>query len=117
MEKRWSKAEIAHLKRSAEKQSAEELAQRFRTDTETVRRKLAQLGLGSADAEISSLMVEGKAYLFTGRLQPYGLLGIGIVDGDLSVDKTDGGHRRIHLQDVLTLSSDRSIPSKSTKPG
>ena len=51
MEKRWSKAEIAHLKRSVEKQSAEELAQRFRTDTETVRRKLEELGLGSADAD------------------------------------------------------------------
>ncbi len=51
MEKRWSKAEIAHLKRNAEKQSAEELAQRFHTDTETVRRKLEELGLGSADAD------------------------------------------------------------------
>ena len=51
MDKRWSKAEIAHLKRNAEKQRAEELAQRFHTDTETVRRKLAELGLGSADAD------------------------------------------------------------------
>ena len=51
MEKRWSKAEIAHLKRNAEKQSVEELAQRFHTDKETVRRKLEELGLGSADAD------------------------------------------------------------------
>ncbi|MBT8403215.1 MAG: cobalamin-dependent protein [Gemmatimonadetes bacterium] len=32
-------------------------------------------------------------------------------DGDLDVDKTDGGHRRIHLQDVLRLSADRAIPT------
>jgi len=51
MEKRWSKAEIAHLKRNAGKQSAEELAQRFHTDSETVRRKLGELGLGSAEAD------------------------------------------------------------------
>lgn len=30
-------------------------------------------------------------------------------EGDLEVDKTDGGHRRIHLRDVLALASDRSI--------
>lgn len=49
MEKRWSKAEIAHLKRHAESQSVEELAQRFHTDSDAVRRKLEELGLGSAD--------------------------------------------------------------------
>ncbi len=32
-------------------------------------------------------------------------------EGDLEVDKTDGGHRRIHLRDVLSLSSERSIPT------
>lgn len=32
-------------------------------------------------------------------------------EGDLAVDKTDGGHRRIHLQDVLTLARERSIPT------
>ncbi len=50
MEKLWSKAEIAHLKRNASSQSAEELALRFHTDTETVRRKLEELGLGSMDS-------------------------------------------------------------------
>ena len=50
MEKRWSKAEIAHLKRNAESQGAEELAQRFHTDAATVRRKLKELGLGSAES-------------------------------------------------------------------
>ncbi len=55
MQKRWSKAELNHLKRHASSQSAEELAQRFHTDTETVRRKLEELGLvgqpGGANAE------------------------------------------------------------------
>lgn len=45
MQKRWSKAELNHLKRHASSQSVEELAQRFHTDTETVRRKLQELGL------------------------------------------------------------------------
>ncbi len=51
MEKRWSKAEIAHLKRNAESQSIEELAQRFHTAADEVRRKLDDLGLGSADSD------------------------------------------------------------------
>ena len=45
MQKRWSKAELNHLKRHASSQSVEELAQRLHTDTETVRRKLEELGL------------------------------------------------------------------------
>lgn len=61
MDKRWSKTEIAHLKRHAGSQSLEELAQRFHVDNETVRRKLEELGLlkggrgamtGSDDAAI-----------------------------------------------------------------
>jgi len=32
-------------------------------------------------------------------------------DGDLPVDKTDGGHRRIHLSDVLSLTAQRNIPT------
>jgi len=50
MQKRWSKAELNHLKRHASSQSAEELAQRFHTDTATVRRKLQELGLGDHGA-------------------------------------------------------------------
>jgi tetratricopeptide (TPR) repeat protein len=46
MQKRWSKAELSHLKRHASSQSVEELAQRFRVDVDTVRRKLEELGLG-----------------------------------------------------------------------
>jgi len=45
MDKRWSKTEIAHLRRHAESQSLEELANRFHTDVETVRRKLEELDL------------------------------------------------------------------------
>jgi len=32
-------------------------------------------------------------------------------EGDLAFDKTDGGHRRLHLHDVLSLSRERSIPT------
>lgn len=48
MEKRWSKAELAHLKKNATSQSVEELAQRFHTDPDTVRAKLSELGLGAS---------------------------------------------------------------------
>lgn len=54
MEKRWSKTELTHLKRHANSQSAEELAQRFHTDAETVRRKIEELhldGLAASSAE------------------------------------------------------------------
>jgi tetratricopeptide (TPR) repeat protein len=47
MEKHWSKIELSHLKRHADDQSVEELAQRFHTDVEAVRLKLAELGLDS----------------------------------------------------------------------
>jgi len=50
MQKRWSKAELNHLKRHAASQSVEELAQRFHTDTETVRRKLQEMGLSDQGA-------------------------------------------------------------------
>lgn len=48
MDKHWSKIELAHLKRHAEDQSVEELAQRFHTDTEAVQKKLDELGLISS---------------------------------------------------------------------
>jgi len=61
MQKRWSKAELNHLKRHAASQSVEELAQRFHTDTETVRRKLQELGLddraGSAEKADETLEI------------------------------------------------------------
>lgn len=46
MEKRWSKTELTHLKRYVNSQTAEELAQRFHTDVDTVRRKIEELHLG-----------------------------------------------------------------------
>jgi tetratricopeptide (TPR) repeat protein len=51
MDKLWSKTETAHLKRYADQQSLEELAQRFHTDTETVRRKMQELGLAAGSQE------------------------------------------------------------------
>jgi len=47
MEKHWSKIELSYLKRHADNQSVEELAQRFHTDAEAVRLKLTELGLDS----------------------------------------------------------------------
>lgn len=58
MEKLWSKTEIAHLKRHVASQRLEELAQRFHTDTETVKRKIQELGLaggGEGDAVDSAV--------------------------------------------------------------
>ena len=49
MEKRWSKTEIAHLKRNAGTQTLEELAQRFHTDSEAVRRKIEELQLVTSE--------------------------------------------------------------------
>lgn len=46
MEKRWSKTELTHLKRHVGSQTAEELAQRFHTDAEAVRRKIEELNIG-----------------------------------------------------------------------
>lgn len=47
MEKRWSKTEVAYLKRNAKSQSFEELAQRFHCDVETVKNKLEELEIDS----------------------------------------------------------------------
>lgn len=61
MDKLWSKSEIAHLERHADSQDLNELAQRFHTDTETVRKKIEELGLSSGglgplnmDAEVKN---------------------------------------------------------------
>lgn len=45
MSKRWSKTELAHLRRHAGAKKLEELAQHLKTDVETVRTKLIELGL------------------------------------------------------------------------
>jgi opacity protein-like surface antigen len=41
-----------------------------------------------ADVNVQSLMLQGKAYPFTGRLQPYALGGIGMVSSDLDFDES-----------------------------
>ncbi len=59
MEKRWSKTEVAYLKRHAKSGSLEEFAQRLHTDVETVRRKLAELNLlteGSSGADAGAAL-------------------------------------------------------------
>ena len=60
MEKRWSKTEIAHLKRHAPSSTVEELAKRLNTDVATVRAKLAELGLqiGGVAADEDSAALE-----------------------------------------------------------
>ena len=63
MDKRWSKAEIAYLKKHAEKKSIEEFAQRFHVDSDTVRSKLDELGLGSAGASLGSRRGRGRRLL------------------------------------------------------
>ncbi len=49
MAKRWKKAEITYLKRYAARRRVAELAERFKTDAENVRRKLDELELEAAD--------------------------------------------------------------------
>ena len=49
MAKRWKKQEITYLKRYASRRRLEELAERFRTDTTSVREKLEELGLEAKD--------------------------------------------------------------------
>lgn len=60
MDKLWSKTEISHLKRNSAKQTLEELAERFHTDTDTVRAKMEELGLapGASGAGSTDVMVE-----------------------------------------------------------
>lgn len=50
MSKNWKKQEITYLKRYASSRRTEELAERFKTDAETVTAKLAELGLSSKDS-------------------------------------------------------------------
>lgn len=49
MAKRWKKEQITYLKRYSTKRDIDELAKRFRTDGDTVRAKLDELGLEAAD--------------------------------------------------------------------
>ncbi len=49
MAKRWKKQDATYLKRYATKRTVAELAERFRTDAATVRKKLDELELSAAD--------------------------------------------------------------------
>jgi hypothetical protein len=49
MAKRWKKEEVTYLKRYAKDRKMEELAERFKTDTDTVADKLVELGLTAQD--------------------------------------------------------------------
>ncbi len=49
MAKRWKKDEETYLKRYAHKRLLKELAERFKTDEETVEAKLGELGLAARD--------------------------------------------------------------------
>lgn len=53
MAKRWKKQELTYLKRYSTRRRLEDLAQRFKTNTETVRTKLQELGLEAKDLKIA----------------------------------------------------------------
>ena len=59
MSKRWSKTEIAHLKRNADSQTLEELAQRFHIETAEVRAKMEELGLAGSGGHDYDAALEG----------------------------------------------------------
>jgi tetratricopeptide (TPR) repeat protein len=62
MPKRWQKPDLAYLKRYAAGKRLEELAHRFRTDPETMRAKLAELGLSSKDGGGATSDLQLEAY-------------------------------------------------------
>lgn len=74
MQKRWSKAEIAHLKRHAKSAGLDELADKLNTDVETVRRKLDELGLATQGethgAEALEHYAKGLELLFAKKFSP-----------------------------------------------
>lgn len=62
MDKLWSKSEIAHLERHADSQNLTELAQRFHTDTDTVRKKMDELGLASSSTSAEMMDAAMKKF-------------------------------------------------------
>jgi tetratricopeptide (TPR) repeat protein len=52
MAKRWKKQDGTYLKRYASKKTRQELAERFRTDSQTVDKKLQELGLAAKDSVV-----------------------------------------------------------------
>lgn len=53
MAKRWKPADLTYLKRYAKKRRLSELAERFKTDSETVEAKLTELGLAAHDMVVA----------------------------------------------------------------
>lgn len=75
-----------------------------------------EFDVGSAEVDMQSLMLQGKVYPFTGRLQPYALGGIGYVRSDVDFDAPTvrdfdtsdfswrlGGGLDLYLIDMLPL--------------
>ena len=60
-DKLWSKTEIAYLRRHADSTPIDELADRFHTDTATVRAKLDELGLEGDPGTDTSVEILGEA--------------------------------------------------------
>jgi opacity protein-like surface antigen len=54
------------------------------------------LDVGVSDVDMQALLLQGKAYPFTGRFQPYALAGIGYLSADfkdVDYDESDWGYR------------------------
>lgn len=65
MAKRWKSTEITYMKRYAPKRQLSELAERFKTDSETVEAKLTALGLAARDMVVApNLADDPKVQLF-----------------------------------------------------
>lgn len=73
-----------------------------------------EFDVGAAEVDVKSLMLHGKVYPFTGRLQPYALGGVGYVRGDVDRDTASdfdasdfswrlGGGLDLYLVDFLPL--------------
>jgi len=58
MAKRWKKEDVTYLKRYAKKKKLEELADRFKTDSDTVQRKLHELNVLALDSPPKSHAVD-----------------------------------------------------------
>jgi tetratricopeptide (TPR) repeat protein len=58
MAKRWKKEDVTNLKRYAKKKNLEELADRFKTDRETVQKKLDELNILALDSPPKSHAVD-----------------------------------------------------------
>ncbi len=63
-----------------------------------------------ADVSIQSFTVQGKFFPLTGRIQPYGLVGVGLLDADVTLTTVDEaeflGRLGIGIEGYLT----RSVP-------